>query len=344
MKAVSFLAMVTVATFITSTISDEVRAQARPWSIASVVATDYKRGISVCLMKDTPSSPSWRAVQLNEPDPGCANLLTFEAGRRVVHLTFPGILGTAIYTCDPTLRFNGPHPCTSVFFVENGVRPGQRIVDTASLSRAITESDAFNLVEPAVVGYEQREALAQSQASQQPRQTGAPGVAAAGGADAAPAAPTAPLKGSVTYKGTYGGSSVTQRGRYAEANELAGAVTIDVKFDGASVVASFRTTGSMSGFNASGLRNGDTCRLFYRTTFVVEGTCSNKEFTGYFQTTGAGRRQTNVEFNASMASLVDDEVRKQQADIARQKKEQEDAAELTRQERLINSLPPPNKR
>jgi hypothetical protein len=143
----------------------------------------------------------------------------------------------------------------------------------------------------------------------------------------------APANGKVTYRGTYTGT-VAPLGRSRQPpTEVAGAVTIELTFEGAAVTGRFETTGARDSFRVSGVREGNGCKLYNGMLTSMVGTCSARNFQAVLTPGGARSQPSFIEFQAAAESVMDQ-------DAIRRQREAASAADAERQERLLRSLPP----
>jgi len=164
-----------------------------------------------------------------------------------------------------------------------------------------------------------------------------------------------PQKGSVTYQGTYDGSSISRSARNAKSKEMSGAMTIFMTFDGPEVIATIKPTGTMSAFKVSGSRLDGVCKLFNRTGDSFSGNCNTSFFNGSLISSDTSRVMFRVDFETDVKDFVDEFERKRLAsekkakvdrerEIQVKNQEAKEAEELARQEAILNSLPPVKKK
>lgn len=158
---------------------------------------------------------------------------------------------------------------------------------------------------------------------------------------------------------------VSGSARNSRTDEMSGAVTLSVVFEGPAVRAKAITTGTIRSFEVTGSRTGSECRLFNRRGDALEGTCSQTAFNAILRSKDSVRTQYDVQFQATATNVVDIDERARVAaeeraarekrraeERARMEKEQQAAAEATkreeeteraRQEKLLQNLPPVKK-
>lgn len=163
-----------------------------------------------------------------------------------------------------------------------------------------------------------------------------------------------PQVADVTYKGTFfwsqskavGGGvmprsvslsgvleGVFRQATKPEAMKTEGALTMKMRFDGASVVADISGTGGLVSARFTGLYRDGFCRLTdQRASIVYEGPCGSEGFTGrIYSTNNFGRGQTvSGSFSAQVASVVDITVQKANDE---EKKRLDNAAAAEKQKR-----------
>lgn len=159
-----------------------------------------------------------------------------------------------------------------------------------------------------------------------------------------------PARAKITYKGTYTGELITQSGKKSSSEELAGAITVEVTYDGSAVTLGYVTTGLIVPGKMSGVIIDGVCKLYEKDRSVFDGICSAGEFNGTLRSPSRSRKAINMNIAAKMTKLVDyDELEKiesensKKREIAateaqRRSKIKEDA-ELKQQDELLKSLP-----
>ena len=105
-----------------------------------------------------------------------------------------------------------------------------------------------------------------------------------------------PQRGRIVYEGTYSGREVVGFVLLNQGTDLEGAITISIDFDGPAARATIRTTGKLQSSVASGLVEGDQCKLFGRGNLAIEARCTASDFTGTLSSQTRSDRRTNVSF------------------------------------------------
>jgi hypothetical protein len=175
----------------------------------------------------------------------------------------------------------------------------------------------------------------------------------------------APTNANITYQGTYAGVAVSGSARKSREDEMSGAVTLSVIFEGPAVRAKATTTGTIRSFEVTGSRVGTECKLFNRRGDSLEGTCTQTAFNAILKSRDNARKQYDVQFQSTATSVVDIDERTRVAaeqraarekqrveEMARIQREQQAAAEVrkreedaerARLEKILQNLPPAKK-
>lgn len=108
-----------------------------------------------------------------------------------------------------------------------------------------------------------------------------------------------PLRGKVIYEGTYSGKQTEGFVLFNQGPELVGAITVTIDFDGSAIRATYKTTGKLASGSATGLVEGNVCKLFGSGNLTIEADCTESSFSGklFQQPKPELRRQVTFQLN-----------------------------------------------
>ena len=115
-----------------------------------------------------------------------------------------------------------------------------------------------------------------------------------------------PQRGKVVYEGTYSGKQTEGFILFNQGPELVGAMTLTVEFDGSAIRATYKTTGKLAGGAATGLVEGDICKLFGSGNLTIEADCTGNDFKGklFQQPKSELRRQVSFQLTRRSDSTI----------------------------------------
>jgi hypothetical protein len=115
------------------------------------------------------------------------------------------------------------------------------------------------------------------------------------------AAQERPARGTVIYEGVYSGRAAEGL-LFLAGEDIKGAITLTVNFEGTAITATSRTTGKLPGGRFSGSVVGDRCELVGPRNVTIEGQCTGSVFSAKIVSQPVPQRRTTVTVQLSARS------------------------------------------